>query len=64
MPESLTMKRTIKQNLVKSVSRKSKRTPLSIWKMLKYRLSISLTKVSYMQLMHTISCHSIQKHVL
>ncbi|XP_033608829.1 transmembrane channel-like protein 5 isoform X2 [Cryptotermes secundus] len=46
MPESLTIKRTIKRKLVKSVSQKSKHTPLSVWKRLKYRLSISLEKFS------------------
>lgn len=47
MPESLTIKRTIKSKLVKSVSQKSKHTPVSVWKRLKYRLSISLGKVSW-----------------
>jgi hypothetical protein len=46
MPESLTMKRVIKRNLVHSVSRKSRHTPLSTWKMLKYRLSRYFQKVS------------------
>jgi hypothetical protein len=46
MPESLTIKRTIKRKLVKSVSQKSTRTPLSVGKRLKYRLSMSLRKVS------------------
>lgn len=46
MPESLTIKRTIKRKLIKSVSQKSKHTPLSVWKRLKYRLSISLEKFS------------------
>ncbi|KDR19382.1 Transmembrane channel-like protein 5 [Zootermopsis nevadensis] len=48
MPESLTLKRTVKKKLVKSVSQKSKRTPLSIWKRLKYRLSVLLSKFSIM----------------
>jgi hypothetical protein len=47
MPESLTIKRTIKRKLIKSVSQKSKHTPLSVWKRLKYRLSMSLEKVSW-----------------
>ncbi|XP_069692484.1 transmembrane channel-like protein 7 isoform X2 [Periplaneta americana] len=44
LPESLTMKRTIKRKLVKSVSLKSKHSPLSIWKQMKYRISISFSK--------------------
>ncbi|KAJ9580188.1 hypothetical protein L9F63_004131, partial [Diploptera punctata] len=44
MPESLTMKRTVKKKLVKSVSQKSKHSPLSMWKRFKYRVSMSFTK--------------------
>lgn len=44
MPESLTMKRTVRKKLVKSVSQKSRHSPLSIWKRFKYRISMSFTK--------------------
>ncbi|PSN57177.1 hypothetical protein C0J52_01475 [Blattella germanica] len=47
MPESLTMKRSIKRKLVKSVSLKSRRSPLSLWKQLKYRISMSAMKLWY-----------------
>jgi hypothetical protein len=46
MAEPMTIKRTIKHNLVHSVSRKSKRVPLSTWKMMKYNLSMYFKKVS------------------
>jgi hypothetical protein len=44
MAEPLTLKRTIKHNLVHSVSQNSKRVPLSTWKMMKYNLSMQFKK--------------------
>ncbi|CAG9767322.1 unnamed protein product [Ceutorhynchus assimilis] len=45
MPQCLTIKRCVKVKLSKSVSQKSKRKHLSYWKMFKYRLSMSWTKL-------------------
>lgn len=45
MPQCLTIKRCVKVKLSKSVSKKSKRKPLSCWKMFKYRWSMGFTKV-------------------
>ncbi|KAH1026264.1 transmembrane channel-like protein 7 isoform X2 [Dendroctonus ponderosae] len=46
MPQCLTIKRCVKDKLSKSVSRKSKRKALSCWKMMKYRASMSFTKLN------------------
>ncbi|XP_018570841.1 transmembrane channel-like protein 3 isoform X2 [Anoplophora glabripennis] len=44
MPQSLTLKRCVKEKLSKSVSQKSKRKPLGCFKMFKYRMSIGVSK--------------------
>ncbi|KAJ8959243.1 hypothetical protein NQ318_022506 [Aromia moschata] len=44
MPQNLTLKRRVKVKLSKSVSQKSKRKPLSYYKMFKYRMSIAISK--------------------
>ncbi|XP_015509206.1 transmembrane channel-like protein 5 isoform X1 [Neodiprion lecontei] len=46
MPQCLTVKRTIKARLTTSVSEnKKKRKPISFWKRLKYKISMSFTKI-------------------
>ncbi|XP_058796325.1 transmembrane channel-like protein 3 isoform X2 [Phymastichus coffea] len=44
MPQGLTLKRSVKAKLTLSVSQKSKKRPISFWKKLYYRWSMSLTK--------------------
>lgn len=46
MPQSLAVKRTVKAKLTTTISRKSKRTPISLSKRLKYRFSIFLTRLN------------------
>nr|CAH7764805.1 unnamed protein product [Callosobruchus chinensis] len=44
MPQCLTLKRCVKEKLSTSVSRKSKRKPISFWKRLKYRTDMFISK--------------------
>lgn len=46
MPQGLTLKRSVKAKLSLSVSQKSKKKPISYWKKLKYRLSMTVLKVA------------------
>ncbi|KAJ8968030.1 hypothetical protein NQ317_017167 [Molorchus minor] len=45
MPQCLTLKRRVRVKLSKSVSQKSKKKPLSCYKMFKYRMSITMSKL-------------------
>lgn len=45
MPQCLTLKRSVKAKLSKSVSKKSKRRPLGFFKRCKYQISMTFTKV-------------------
>ncbi|XP_066251004.1 transmembrane channel-like protein 7 isoform X2 [Euwallacea similis] len=45
MPQSLTLKRCVKDKLSKSVSYKSERKSLSVWRTFKYRMSMAFVKL-------------------
>lgn len=45
LPQCLTMKRSIKARVTKSVSKKSKHRPIGFWKRFKYQTSMVFNKV-------------------
>lgn len=45
MPQCLTVKRSVKSQLLTTVNRKTARKPISYWKWLKYNISLKFRKV-------------------
>lgn len=52
MPQSLTLKRTVKANLTRAVSNKNKTRPIGCCRRFKYWISILLTRVCIIKYMY------------
>lgn len=59
MPQCLTVKRSVKSQLLATVNRRTKKKSISYWKWLKYNISLKIAKV-IMLIFKIILCYKIK----